>query len=490
MVEPIPSHQSEALTKKVVKGGLWIFALRILNRVLGFLRIIVLARILSPNDFGLLGIAMLAISTIETFSQTGFQAALIQKKGNVEAYLDAAWTVSAIRGLVLFMVLLLTAPLIAEFFNSPQALPVIKVIAISTLLSGFQNIGILFFHKELEFNKLFVYEFSSTLVDLSVSISLAFLLRDVWALVWGGVAANSFRLFLSYIIHPYKPRLNVDKEKIKEMFGFGKWVFGSSIVIFLATQGDDIFVGKMIGVTALGLYQMAYQISNLTTTEIALLISRVTFPAYSKLQNDLPRLREAYLKVLQVSAFIAVPLTGGIFILAPEFTRIFLGNKWMGMVPAMQVLSFAGLARAVISTTSPVFMAIKRPDIATKCQALRLALLVALLYPFTIKWGLLGASIAVLISISISVFAFCAIVINTTRCSLQNFVRMIFFPSIGTAIMLLFIYYFKTTILSFDLPHFIVAFLLGCTIYACATVFFDKYLNYGIIKLIKESFVA
>ena len=96
MVEPIPSHQSKALTKKVVKGGLWIFALRILNRVLGFLRIIILARILSPNDFGLLGIAMLAISTIETFSQTGFQAALIQKKGNVEAYLDAAWTVSAI----------------------------------------------------------------------------------------------------------------------------------------------------------------------------------------------------------------------------------------------------------------------------------------------------------------------------------------------------------------------------------------------------------
>jgi len=488
--QPTETIIPEPLTKRVVKGGLWVFALRIVNRGLGFVRTIILARLLAPEDFGLLGIAMLAIATLETFSQTGLQAALIQKKEDIESYLDTAWTVSAVRGVVLFLILLLTAPLIADFFDSPQALLVIKVIAISTLLSGFQNIGIVFFQKELEFNKQFTYEFSGAFVDLAVSISLAFLLRNVWALVWGGLAANFFRLFMSYIIHPYKPRLSVDKEKIKDLFGFGKWVFGSTIVIFLATQGDDIFVGKIIGVTALGLYQMAYMISNLPTTEITLVISRVTFPAYSKMQTDLPRLSEAYLKVLQVAAFFAIPLSGGIFILAPEFTQLFLGDKWMQMVPAMQVLALAGLARAIISTTSPVFSAIKRPDIAVKCQTVRLILLAVLIYPLTIRWGILGASFAVLISISISALGFCTIVVRTTKCGVQNFIKMIFFPSINTVIILLVISYFKTIILSFGFFHFIILLLFGGAIYACITVVFDKYLNYGVQKLIKDSLAA
>ncbi len=110
---------SESLSKRVVRGGIWVFALRITSRSLGFIRTIILARLLAPEDFGLLGIAMLAIATLETFSQTGFNAALIQKKENVESYLDTAWTVSAVRGVLLFLILFLSAPLVATFFNSP-----------------------------------------------------------------------------------------------------------------------------------------------------------------------------------------------------------------------------------------------------------------------------------------------------------------------------------------------------------------------------------
>ncbi|MBW2000976.1 MAG: oligosaccharide flippase family protein, partial [Deltaproteobacteria bacterium] len=156
----------EPLSKKVIRGGIWVFALRFTNRGLGFVRTIILARLLAPSDFGLLGIAMLAIAALETFSQTGFQAALIQKKENVESYLDTAWTVSAVRGIMLFFILFFCAPIVAQFFKSPQATLVIKVIAISTLISGFRNIGILFFQKELEFNKQFIYELSATLVDI------------------------------------------------------------------------------------------------------------------------------------------------------------------------------------------------------------------------------------------------------------------------------------------------------------------------------------
>jgi O-antigen/teichoic acid export membrane protein len=116
--------------------------------------------LLAPHDFGLFGIAMLAIATLEAFTQTGFEAALVQKKENVKSYLDTAWTISAIRGAVLFFILFFFAPLMANFFYSPQATTIIRVIALSAFLSGFRNIGMVFFQKELEFDKQFLFEFS------------------------------------------------------------------------------------------------------------------------------------------------------------------------------------------------------------------------------------------------------------------------------------------------------------------------------------------
>ena len=148
-IQPVKPTSSESLSSRVVRGGAWIFSLRITNRGLGFVRTIILARLLVPEDFGLLGIAMLAISTLDAFSQTGFQSALIQRKGNVRAYLDVAWTVLAVRGVVLFLMLFAAAPMAAKFFHSPQATAVIMVIAINMLLTGFGNIGVVFFQKEL-----------------------------------------------------------------------------------------------------------------------------------------------------------------------------------------------------------------------------------------------------------------------------------------------------------------------------------------------------
>ena len=485
-MEPTAPPSPESLSKKVVRGGMWVFGLRITSRGLGFIRTIILARLLAPSDFGLLGIAMLAISTLETFSQTGFQAALIQKKENVESYLDTAWTVSAIRGVILFLILFLSAPVVAKFFNSSQATLVIKVIAISTLLSGFRNIGILFFQKELEFNKQFIYELSATLVDVTIAITLAFMLRNVWALVWGGLAANFVRLFMSYILHPYRPRARLDKREFKELFGFGRWVLGSSILVFLVTQGDDIFVGKMLGVTALGFYQMAYLISNLPATEITHVISQVTFPAYSKLQYDLQRLRAAYLDTLQLTAFISIPIAGGIFILAPEFTEIFLGAKWMPMVPAIQVLVFAGMIRSIAATSGTLFVAIGRPRTDTAWQVIRLLVLIIFIYPFTMRWNLSGTSIAVLLSILMATFGFSFQAVSIIECRVQAFIKVIALPLFNGLVMVLIILLAKDRFQHTGVIQFFVLIAVGIISYALIASLFDRFFNYGIIKLIKE----
>lgn len=386
------------LGQKVVRGGFWVFALRITQALFSLIRTIVLARVLAPNDFGLFGIALLAMSAMETFSQTGFQQALIQKKGDVKPYLDTAWTVQAVRGLLLAGLLYIVAPYVAAFFGEPNAGPLLKVLGLSMVFQGFTNIGVVFFQKELEFHKQFIYQFSGAVTDLPVAITAAVLLKNAWALILGLVAANLVRMVVSYLVHPYRPRPRLQAEKARELYTFGKWIFGSSILIFLLTQGDDIFLGKVLGATALGFYQMAYRISNLPATEITHVISQVSFPAYSKLQDNPSALQEGYLKIFQLTAFICIPLAAGIFILAPEFTTIFLGEKWMPMVPAMQVLCLFGAVRSINATYGPLYQASGRPFVLTKVSLAQLCFLAFIIYPFTIKAGILGASIAVTVA--------------------------------------------------------------------------------------------
>ena len=476
----------ENLSQRAVRGGFWVFSLRIVQRLFSLARLVILARILAPHDFGLMGIALLTMATLETFSQTGFQAALIQKKEDIESYVDAAWTVLILRGFLLFTLLCLIAPHAAIFFEAPEAKPIIQVIGFSLLLQAFTNIGVIYFQKELEFNKQVVYQFCGTLADFIVAVSAVLILGNVWALVFGLLAGNATMLIVSYLIHPYRPHLSSDLGKVKELFGYGKWILRSSILVFLITQGDDIFVGKLLGVTALGFYQLAYRISNMPATEITHVISQVTFPAYSKLQDDLPKLREAYLKVLQFTAFLSFPIAGLIFVLAPDFTKIFLGEKWMPMVPAMQVLVFAGLVRSIAATSGYIFYAVGKPKIDTRWQIVRLSVLAALIYPFTIKWGILGTSIVVFLSIFVSNIGFCFKAIKITNCGVKNFANTMIFPLTSGAIAVLVILGLKTT-MGIGIREFIIFTCMGVLTYLVIIYLSDKFFNYGIQTLIKES---
>jgi len=480
------NDSGKSLSQRAVRGGFWVFLLRTTQQLFNFVRLIILARILSPNDFGLMGIALLTMATLDTFSQTGFQQALIQKKEDIKPYLDSAWTVLILRGFILFAILFFIAPYAATFFNAPEAKSIVQVIGFAVLFQAFTNIGVVYFQKELEFNKQFIYQLSGTLADFIVAISAALILRSVWALVFGLLAGNFARFVVSYLIHPYRPHLSSDLGKAKELFGFGKWVLGSSILVFLITQGDDIFVGKLLGTTALGFYQMAYRISNMPATEITHVISQVTFPAYSKLQDNIPKLREAYLKVLQITAFLSFPIAGLIFVLAPDFTKIFLGEKWMPMVPAMQVLVFAGLVRSIAATTGPIFHAVGKPKIDTKWQIVRLFALAALIYPFTIKWGILGASIVVFLSIFVSNIGFCFKAIKITKCGTKDFANTMLSSLVGSAIAVLVVLGLRSMMDTW-IWEFIIFTCVGVLTYLIIIYLSDKFFNYGMQALIKES---
>jgi len=474
----------ETLSQKVVKGGFWVFFLKMVNRGFSLIRLIVLARILSPNDFGLMGIALLTMSSLETFSQTGFQQALIQKKEDIESYLNSAWTVLIFRGFILFIILYFIAPYAAIFFDTPEAKSIIRVIGFSILFQAFTNIGVIYFQKELKFNREFIYQFSGTLADFIVSILAVLILKNVWALALGLLAGNITRFCVSYLIHPCRPRLSFTLGKVKELFGFGKWILGSSIVFFLITQGDDIFVGKLLGTTALGFYQLAYRISNIPATEITHVISQVTFPAYSKLQENIPKLREAYLKILQLTAFLSFPVAGLIFILSPDFTKIFLGEKWIPMVPAMQVLTLYGGIRAIGATTGPLFQGVGRPGICVKLAVIQLLMMIVIIYPFTNKFGIFGTAIAIVVPSLITQIISVIKVWNIIKCEGYKLIKPLLFPFISISIVILSLHIFISVQKNINIIIFIILLIFSGVTYLGITYLFNKIFSYDNVEML------
>jgi len=481
----------DRLSQRVVHAGFWAFALRITDRLFGLARTIVLARVLSPNDFGLFGISLLALSALNTFSQTGFQAALVQKKGDIKPYLDTAWTVQVIRGLILAGILFGIAPYVASFFGEPMAAPLLRVLGLSAVFQGLTNIGVVYFQKELEFHKRFIYVFSGTLADLGVAIPAALILRNAWALVFGLLAGNFVRFVMSYIIYTYKPRVGMEWGKSKELFNYGRWILGSSILTFLLTQADDVFVGKMLGVTALGFYQMAYRLVSLPATEITSVISTVSFPVYSKLQRNSTQLRRAYSEALTLTSFLSIPLAGLILLLSKEIIVILLGVKWISVVPVVRVFAFAGLIRALGATISPVFQGIGKPKVITQMQLAILLLLIILIYPLTIKYGIVGTALASTGAALLPNLWFVRKLLSILNYRPQQFLKELLYPFIATIGMGLTILVFKFYVLR---PETVVSLsfiiLVGVTSYCLAIYCLSKTSSYRVLSILRSRLIG
>jgi len=481
---------SDRLGRKAIKSGFWMVMIRGGERFLGLVKNIVLARILAPTDFGLFGIALVTLSAFDKFTQTGFDSALIQKKDRPERYLDAAWSVNVLRGLFLSAFLFLLAPIVAGFFHELRAESMIRVLSLVLLLKGFRNIGVVYFKKELEFHKEFILRISSSLLELITALAVLFIYRSIWALVAGSLVGTMTNLLASYFLHPYRPRFRLDWPKIGELFNFGKWVFGYGILSFLLTEGDDVFLGRILGATSLGLYQMAYRISNLPATQIASLISQVTFPVYAKIQDQLKQLGRSYLKVLKLTTFLSFPFSFFIFFLAPDFTMIFLGDKWLLAVPAMQGLAIWGLVRSIGATTGPIFLAQGRPDIITKIQLAKLALLALLIYPLTIGYGMLGTVWAVVGS-AVAVNPISDyLVVKSLGIKGGEFIKRLLFPGLAAIVSWFFLALLKGGLLcQTSLISFLILILVGSTSYLLIMAAFNRlgWYSIGLRAFIKRN---
>jgi PST family polysaccharide transporter/lipopolysaccharide exporter len=259
---------------------------------------------------------------------------------------------------------------------------------------GLCSIGLVLLRRELEFRKLAYLELGSEILSLCTAVIAAVLLRNAWALVVAVLSKVFIVLAGSYLVHPYRPRLRWQGPAAKDLLGYGRYILGAGIANYFLTQGDNAVVGRMLGTAALGLYGMAYNLANMPSTTITSVIGQVAFPAYAKLQHDRQALVGAYLRVLKVTAVLAVPALAGIMVLAPELVRVLYGPKWVPMVVPLMILCVAGLERAVTAPIAPLFNAMGKPRTVFFLLIAKLLLFGAAIFPLTSRYGIVGTAMA------------------------------------------------------------------------------------------------
>jgi O-antigen/teichoic acid export membrane protein len=479
------------LSRKVTKGALWVTVSGICGRGLGIISSIILARLLLPSDYGLLAIATAIVSIMQGLTTTGFGSALIQKQEKPEEFLNIAWTFELVKYFILFLILFFLAPLFAIFFKEPAAIAILRVISFSLIFQGLMNIGIIYFRKKLDFKRQFIFNIVPQIIYIVVVIPLAFILRNVWALVWASVIGGLVGCVISYIMHPYRPHLDFNINKAKELFNFGKWILGSSIIVIIRNQGITMFVGKFLGIPMLGFFNRAEAFSTGLFQQLMVIIWQVGYPAYSQLQKVTVRLKRAYLLTLKLLTFFGLPMAGGLLIISWDFTHLFLTDKWIAIVPVIQVLCLSAMIEFITTPAGIMFQAVGRPSIGTKIEAVGVIILAITIYPLSLKWGITGTAISFLLSILIALPVHCYMAIKISKCSVVEFIRPILLAMINTGIMMSGIFGVKNYLfIKVGFVQFFSLIISGAVIYFIIAYFFDKFFDYGIYKLIKDRIMA
>ena len=371
---------------------MWVVFLRFLIRTLGIVSTIILARLLTPADYGLIALATVIAAAVELLSSFNFDVWLLRHPKPGRAHFDTVWTLSVLRGCITALALWVLANPLAGFFDDPRLADVVYLIAFGQLLSSFANVGVVNFQRDLRFDKDLVFNVAIKVGAFIVTVSLGVLWRDYWALAAGIVTADFLRCLVSYGMHPYRPRPSM--KCWREAYDFSKWLLIGNFLSFVCRQSDTFVLGKLAGGRVLGLYNVAKEISNLAAAEIVMPIRRVMVPGYARLQDDLSGLRTAFVEGFGIIMMIGVPCAIGIAVVANPLIRVMLGPQWIDAIPVMQVLGLNGVAVIGLANQWPTLIAVGRPELASVLLAVCAAILLPLLYFGSLHYGAVGAAFA------------------------------------------------------------------------------------------------
>lgn len=358
-----------ALNKKITKGVGWTSVAAFGNQGLRLLLKLILAKLLLPEHYGLIGMANIFISFIHLISELGMGAALIQKpkeQMNETYYHTAFWTNFGVSVVGFLIIMVAIGPIAAWFYDEAILIKLVPVLAIPIILDSFYLIPKVQLSRAMNFKPQAMREIVSVLVAGAVSIYLAMQGFGVWSLAFNGIVISIVSIILYYASTRWWPKFEFDKEAFKSLFGFGGFVMGERIFNFFTSNIDYILIGKLIGSSALGAYTLAYILTDTFRKQFQSILSKVLFPAYSSIQHDVEQLRKYFLGVIKVNGLFLYPIMTLFVVMAEPGILYFFGEEWSGTVFPLRMLSLAVIVHVIGGTTSTIMKSMGRADLIMK----------------------------------------------------------------------------------------------------------------------------
>ncbi|MFM9915502.1 MAG: lipopolysaccharide biosynthesis protein, partial [Rhizobacter sp.] len=429
------------LKRQVAKGAAWMVLFRLTDRVIGFVSTLILARLLVPADFGVVAMAISILAALELLSAFSFDIALIQNPNAERKHFDTAWTFGILFGAFNALCMCALAIPAAHFFGEPRVEALMYVFGLCSFIQGFENVGIVAFQKNLELHKEFVFSISKRLAGFVTTITLALLTGSYWSLAVGTLVIKVVGVALSYYVHPYRARLSL--AAASELLHFSKWLLLNNFLIFLNNRGTDFIIGRLQGASALGVYSMSYELSNLPTTELVWPIQRAVFPGYTKVADDLVKLRSFFIQVIGFLCLLTVPAGALLGLAAEPVVQVLLGPKWASAVPLIQVLAVFGIVRAMHGPTGSVFMAIGKPFVVAVNQSVQIISAVALMFVLIPRMGTIGAAWAILAGALLALLSSYFLLTRLVKLPVAPLIAAVWRPVLGGVCMWLFTHWLE-----------------------------------------------
>jgi O-antigen/teichoic acid export membrane protein len=369
---------------------------KLFDRGLGLISTVVLARLLVPEDFGIVAMAMSVIALLELLGAFNLDAALIQHRDTSEDHFHAAWTMNFLCASLVALLLLSVAWPLSIFYREPRLTAVMVALAAGTVIQGLENIGTVSFRKDLDFVREFRFLAVKRVLPFLVTIPLAFYLRNYWALVAGVLVGRIGGVAVSYVLHPFRPRPSF--RRLMDLMHFSKWMLVHNLIAFLKDKSSSFVIGRLSGIDSVGLFSVSAEIASLPSTELIAPINRALLPVYAKLARDPPALAREYLSAMGIIALIGVPAVAGVAVTAPYIIFLFLGNKWFDAIPLLQILAFFGITQVLQTNAFSAFLALGRTKPFVQINAIHVVVLLTALVTLTGLFGLVGAAWAYVIA--------------------------------------------------------------------------------------------
>lgn len=327
----------------MMAGSLWTISMRWGIKLLGFISTAIIARMVLPSDYAVVAMAFLVAGLIGSFFDFGVEVALIRKIEVDKAFINSAWSLRIVEGVGIALFLVIFSPLAATYFHDQRVAPVLWTLAFCIALTGSSNIGVMLARKDLDFSLEFKIQIIAKLLQVFVTVSLAYLLRDYRALVIGITISYISSWVLGYVMHPYRPGWNTSG--FGEIWRVTRWLMVSNIARFMVRKADEICAGRIGTSAEFGMYNVGADLGQLPTGEVGPAILKAFFPVLSSIQNDATRVRSGVLKVMAIVNSITLPAGIGLAAVAAPATLLMLGPNWNGAINFVAIFGLVGAAQ-------------------------------------------------------------------------------------------------------------------------------------------------